>query len=113
MTLLASVLTDLVRLGARVLELGLVLLQGGLRLRLGLLGLLHAALDGGRTLLVELLHLRDDLGLVDPVEDPEGHEPDDDLRGVRQERQGLGPPGPGLTGGCDGCEEHVASLSVA
>ena len=63
----------------------------GLGLLLSLLGLLHPAFDRGGALGVDLFEPGHDLGLHDPEKDRKGHDAEDQLDGVREDRVGRGP----------------------
>src|SRR6476620_9247536 len=87
--LLAGLLADAGSLGAGLGELRLVLLESRLGLLLGLLGLLHAALDRGGALGIRLLEVRHHHLRHDPVQDRERDEAEDQLTHQGQDGQAL------------------------
>ena len=94
--LLAGLLADPSGLGAGLGQPGRCTAPEPPGLLLGLLGLLHAALDRGGALGVRLLEVRDDLLGDDPEQDREGDETEDQLTQQGQDRQ---PLASGVSGG--------------
>ncbi len=88
--LFLGVLADLGGLVPSVCQLIDVLLARRLGLSLSPLGLLHAALDSGGAIRIRLLEIGHHLLPDHEVQDREGHQPEDELGPVGQDRECFG-----------------------